>query len=195
MRGGVTRLLAALRRGRGRPEPPSVLRRGRFGGVVHLSITITVEARAWGRVVRALAAAVAEAAQGRTLGQVELVAGEPPIVGAFAGRRDVAAARVFGALTAGAAHRRPTLWLSLGEGTYLAQAVDPERPFAAAPEAVAKIVRSGRAVCALVTDAAPRGGGVALGLDLFAAPAEMRVLVRLARCHLAGVVPRRATTR
>ena len=191
----MTALLAALGRGRGRPDTPIVLRRDRVDGVAHLFVAITVEARAWGRVVRAVAAAVAEAAVGRTLGQIGLVAGEPPIVGAFAARRDIAAARVVGALTAGAAHRRPTLWLILSKGTYLAQAVDPERPFAASPEAVADIVRRGCAVCALVTDAAPRGGGVALGLDLFSAPAEMRVLVRLARCHLAGVVPRRAITR
>lgn len=191
----VTAWLAALRRGRVRPEATMVLRRARVDGVAHLSVAITVEARVWSRVVRALAGAIAEAAQERTLGQVELVAGEPPIVGAFAARRDVAAARVVGALTAGAAHRRPTLWLSLSKGTYLAQTVDPERPFVAAPEAVADMVRSGRAVCALATDAAPRGGGVALGLELFAAPAEMRVLVRLARRHLAGVIPRRAITR
>jgi hypothetical protein len=195
LRRGVTALLAALRRGTARPGPPSVLRRGRLGGVVHLSVTITAEPRAWGRVVRALAAAIAEAAQGRTLGQVALVTGEPPIVGVFRGRKDVAAARVVGALTAGAAHRRPTLWLSLSEGTYLAQAVDPERPFVAAPEVVADIVRKGQAVCALVTDAAPCSGAVALVLEVFAAPAEMRVLLRLASRHLADVMPRRAITR
>jgi hypothetical protein len=191
----VTAWLAALRRGRVRPLSPVAVRRKRVDGIAHLSATITVEARVWGRVVNAVAAAVAEAAVGRTLGQVELVAGEPPIVGAFAARRDVAAARVVGSLTAGAGHRRPTLWLSLSEGTYLAQAVDPERPFAASPEAVAAIVGKGRAVHALVTDATPCGGGVALGLELFAAPAEIRVLVRLARRHLGGVLPRRAASR
>jgi hypothetical protein len=182
--------VAALlgRRGPGR-RPAPAFRREMLAGIVRLHATLAVAAGGWPGVARALAGGVAEATVGSTLGEAALVAGEPPIVAAFAGRRDVVAPRVFAALTAGEAHRRPVLWLRLAPGAYLAEALDPEVPFAAGPAEVAAMVRGGRATAALLAAAAPHGGDVALRLELYAPPAAARELLRLARRHLPPMRP------
>jgi hypothetical protein len=151
--------------------------------------TLAVAAGRWPGVARSLAAAVAEAAQGSTLGHASLVAGEPPIVASFAGRRDVVAPRVLAALTAGEAHRRPALWVRLAPGAYLAEALDPELPLVPGAAEVAALVRGGRATAALLTAAAPHRGDVALRLELYAPPVAARALLRIARRHLAPVRP------
>ena len=133
-----------------------------------------------------MAGAIAEGGAGHTLGQVTIVAGEPPLLASFAPRRDVVASRVVAALTAGAAHRRPVVWLALRDGVFLADAVDPERPFDASEDALATVVRSGRATHAVLTEAAPRaGGGVALHFAVYAPPSGLPALLRLARRYLA----------
>jgi len=163
------------------------LRRGKIRAVGRLEGEIAVPAARWGEVARAIAAAVADASAGRTLGEVAVVEGEPPILASFRARRDVVANRVLAALTAGAGHRRPTLWLALNDGVFLGSAVDPERPFELAAESLAAIVRGGLVAHALTADAAPRAGGVALRFDIFAPPSSLRALLRTARRHLGTV--------
>jgi hypothetical protein len=185
----VTAWLAALRRDRVQRRGANELRRERLGGVALLSATITVERGLWPALARAVAAAVAAAA-GRTLGRAEIVTGEPPILASFGVRRDVVASRVVSSLTSGGAHRRPTLWLALNDGVYLAGAVDPDVPLVATPETVAAIVRSGRAARALLTDSMPAGGGVVLRLEVYAWPSDLRRLLRSARGHFAAEAER-----
>jgi hypothetical protein len=184
----VTALLRRWRQGMAPGVAPELrvdLRRRRLGGVACVAGEIEATAARWGEVVRAVAGAVCDGVGVHTVGQVTIVDREPPLLASFAPRRDVVASRVVAALTAGAAHRRPVLWLALSEGLFLAEAVDPERPFEASPDAVAAVIRSRRAVHAVLTDAASRSGRVVLRFALYAPPRAAPALVRLARRHLA----------
>ena len=153
----------------------------------HLSGEIEAAASLWPEVARGVASAVAAAPGGRTLGEVGVVTGEAPILASFGARRDLVAARVLAALTAGASHRRPTVWLALHDGVYLASAVDPDRAFALEAERLAAIVRSGLATQVIAGEATPRSGHILLRLDAYAAPAALRALLHTARRQLGAV--------
>ncbi len=178
----LTRWLGARRGGVDGDKLAVRVRRSRHGGVVCLESTLLAPAGRWPDVASLLSAAVAEIAeQHGSLGRVGIVVGEPPVLAVFRPRRDLVAGLVRDALTAGATHRRPTLWLALPAGVYLAEAVDPDLPFAAAPAVVAAIVAGGRAAHALLTEANPAQVGVALRLALYSSPGGVRSSLGVAR--------------
>jgi hypothetical protein len=184
----LSRLLGARRGHTGGDRLVVRVRRSRHGSVLRLEAALQVPPGRWADVANAFAAVVAEvAATHGALGRVGIVAGEPPILAVFRPRRDVVAGQVRDALTAGASHRRPHLWLALPDGTYLAEAVDPDLPFAASSESVAAIVARGRAVHALLAEARPDRRGVALTLALYSSPGGVRSSLRVARRLLAAL--------
>jgi hypothetical protein len=180
-RGLLSRLLIAPLGSRGEPRPLRT-RRSRYGTVACLEIETDIPAASWSAVAAKLAAAVAEIAEGHaTLARVGIVPGEPPVLAAYRPRRDIVAILFRDALTAGATHRRPHLWLGMPPGVYLASAVDPDTPFAASPEALAGIIASGGALQALLAETTARRVGVRLKLAFYATPGGVRSSLRAAR--------------
>lgn len=86
-------------------------------------------------VAEALGGAAGETAErlGLDLGLVGIVDGEEPVLTTMRPRRGDVAERLVRELLAGESHRRPTLWLALRRGAYLAEAVDPWQPFRLTP--------------------------------------------------------------
>ena len=150
-----------------------------------------------GELIEALAAVVAEgvASIALTVGWVGVVAGEEPVLVALAPARDLVAPRFRDALAAGQAHRRPSVWLTLPPGRYLAAVVDPYRPFGGGREEVAAIVRGGGAVHALTSRLGAGPAGVRISLVLYAARPEARRLLRMARNGLRELSGWRAASR
>ena len=181
----VRRLVAAWRRRRGGPDVGLTVssRRERRDGVNVLVTEIDSPLSRAGELVEALAAVAADGAAsiGLTVGWVGVVAGEEPVLVALAPARDLVAPRFRDALAAGQAHRRPTVWLTLRPGRYLASVVDPYRPFGGGREEVAAIVRGAGAVHALTSRLGPGPAGVRISLALYAARPELRRLLRMAR--------------
>ncbi len=136
-----------------------------------------------GGLAQALAALVAEGAAsiGLTVGWVGVVAGEEPVLVALAPQRDLVAPRFRDALTSGAAHRRPNVWLTLAPGTYLASVVDPLRPFSGSHAEVLALVRGGGARHALASGLTAGPEGVRITLALYAPRPELIRLLSLAR--------------
>jgi len=158
------------------------VRRRALAAVACLDCDLQVPAKRWGEVVTVFAAAVAEISEGNgALAQVGIVADEAPVMLVFRLRRDLVASQVRDALTAGATHRRPTLWLTLPAGVYLATVIDPDAPFAASPEVITAIVAAGKVRHALLAEARPRAGGVVLRLALYSTSGGVRSAFRAAR--------------
>lgn len=178
---------AALRRLGDRRRRSSGLsvswRRTAAGAVSCVRFEIEVSVSRAGEVAEALAALVAEgaASTGLTVGWAGVVAGEEPVLVALAPRRDLVAPRFRDALTGGAAHRRPNLWLTLAPGTYLASVVDPLRPFSGGHAEVLALVRGGRARHALASELTAGPEGVRITLAIYAPRPELIRLLSLAR--------------
>lgn len=180
-------------RGAASRRRPVRVRRRRLGAVVCLELELEAPAARWGEVATAVSdALVAVLAPGEpaTVGRAGIVAGEPPILAAFSARREVVGPLLRDALTAGATHRRPHLWLLLPPGVYLAAAVDPYRPLEPTPESLATIVAAGAARLALVSEAVAGDAGVVLRLVLYGSPGGVRSAFRLVRRAL-GAPPGR----
>jgi hypothetical protein len=164
------------------------VQRRRLDTVACLEGELLVPVSLWAGVANALASAVAELAEGHgALARIGIVAGEPPVLTVFGPRRDIVAGQVRDALTAGATHRRPTVWLTLPAGVYLASVIDPGAPFAAPPEVLAEVVAAGKARHAVATEAVPHSGGVALRVAIYSTLGGVRLALSLARKALASL--------
>jgi len=178
---------AALRRLGDRKRRSSGLsvswQRTALGAVSGVRFEIAAPLDRAGELAQVLAALVAEGAAsiGLTLGWVGVVAGEEPVLVALAPRRDLVAPRFRDALTSGAAHRRPNLWLTLAPGTYLASVVDPLRPFSGGHAEILSLVRAGGARHALASGLTAGPAGVRITLALYAPRPELTRLLSLAR--------------
>lgn len=182
----MRRLLARLLIGRPRLRARLNVSHSRPGRCAAGSIEVPAER--WPEIVRAVAAAVVEVATGwPTLGQVTVVAGEEPVLLAVRSRPDLIAGRVVAALTSGAAHRRPTLWLALPAGRFLGDLVDPDRPFSASPVEITALVGEGRCALALLTDVEAVPTAITLRFELYGAPSRLRGALRSARRCLAAL--------
>lgn len=157
-----------------------------FGAVSAVRFEIGAPLARTGELAQALAAPVAEGAAsiGLTVGWVGIVPDEEPVLVALAPQRDLVAPRFRDALTSGATHRRPNLWLTLAPGTYLASAVDPFRPFSGDHVEILSLVRSGRARHALASRLTTGPAGVRITLGLYAERLELIRLLSLARNSL-----------
>lgn len=138
-------------------------------------------------VARTVSGAVAEGASriDRTVGCVGIVPGEEPVLVALAPRRDVVAARVLAALSGGAAHRRPELWLTLPPGAYLGNVVDPYAPFEAGEAAILGMLRDRGVGHALLAEVLVGPANVRIVLTLYAPLPDLKKLFTLARRALA----------
>jgi hypothetical protein len=170
--------------------------RGVVGGFARLRVKLDVPTHRLGEVAAALGGAVGEGAcwAGRTVGCVGIVAGDDPVLVAVAPARDVVAARVRETLGRGRAHRRPELWLTLPDGRYLAEVVDPYSPFADEEPEIVALLRTGEAGHALRAEVSTAEASVVLALTLYAPRADLRKLFTLSRSVLA-VLPGWSRTR
>jgi len=141
---------------RGRGLRVTVTRRRR-GGAAWLAVSFDVPAERSAELARSLAAAVAAAlaASGATVGIVGVVAGEAPLLGALAPRREVLAESFFRTLVAGGRQLRPSVWLALAPGLHLAQAVRPDAGFSGSDKEIEALVAAGHASAGLRVDVAP----------------------------------------
>jgi hypothetical protein len=195
--GTLAAWLLLLRRRRGDAAGTKVRvswSRRRIGGVVRLGCDVDAPPARGAAAGAAVAAAVAEAAAalGLTVGSVGIVPGEEPRLVALAPRRDLIAPAVLEALAWHGGYPPSHLWMALAPGTYLAELVDPYRPFAPGDDVVAELVRSGGVRCALTTDRSGGAGAFRIRLGLYCSPSDLGTLVGFARTGLDGVRGRTA---
>ncbi len=147
-------------------------------------------------VLRAVAGGVARAglARGATVGSVGVVSGEEPVLLAFSGSLAAIAERVHATLRQGPGRQRWTLWLSLAEGVFLAQAVDPYAPFAGTDADRSRLVGDGLAVQIVATRVTWTRAAAVVELSLTSSPGGGRQALAHLRRALASLGPWRRTS-
>jgi hypothetical protein len=186
-----------LVRRRGRDVLMTGLTRRRHRGLVELRCRFDVPFQQLAVVTEALAGAAGEAAEalGLDLGLVGVVDRDEPLLTTLRPRRGDVAERFVRNLLAGESHRYPQLWLLLTPGSYLAEAVDPYRPFLVtrgdlpSPLRRPKLVRAG-----LLVTREDDAASCRLELALYAPVSDLRRIVGLVRPWLIEIVGRRTAS-
>jgi len=166
--------------------------RSNLDKIIRLCCTIEAPRARAGEALDVITAQLAGiiASIGMTVGVVGVVAGEEPVLTAFAPMRDLIAPRIRDALGGGTAHLRRHLWLTLPGGTYLASVVNPYLPFEGSAEEVAGLLRAGLVAQAFSGRMKVGPAGARFELDAYARRPDLRKLLSLVRNDPAEVVDR-----
>ena len=166
-------------------------------GLVELWCTLDVPFQRLAAVAEALGGAVGEVAErlGCDLGVVGVVETEEPLLATLRPRQGDVAERFVRNLLAGESHRRPQLWLALTPGSYLAEAIDPYRPFRLVAGELPSPLRQPALVRAgLLATRHDDPASCRLEFRLYAPVSELRRIVAASRPWLADVVDRRTAS-
>ena len=186
-----------LVRRRGQEVVVTGLTRRHHAGLSELRCVVDVPFQRLVAVAEALAGAAGEVAEGLgcDLGVVGIVDREEPLLTTLRPRRGDVAERFVRNLLAGVHHRHPHLWLVLTPGCYLAETLDPYRPFLVTSGGLPSPLRRPGAVRAgLLVTREDDAASCRLEMTLYAPVSESRRIVAAVRRSLVDVVGGRAAS-